>query len=94
MGIRLRAYSEGTAFQYFLPEQESINHFTITCEDTSFTFPQGSMAWEEHGVEGEYFVKPVAEVSGYCERPFAVQLAEGGYVLRTYRLCQDVDCKR
>ncbi|WP_199615832.1 glycoside hydrolase family 97 protein [Paenibacillus alkalitolerans] len=81
MGIRLRAYSEGTAFQYFLPEQENINHFTITCEDTRFTFPQGSIAWEEHGVEGEYVVKPVADVSGYCERPFAVQLPEGGYVL-------------
>ena len=79
--IRLRAYSEGTAFQYVIPEQEKIKEFTITQEDTGFTFPSGSMAWEEHGVEGEYCVKPVGDISGYCERPFAVQLPEGGYVL-------------
>ncbi|MBD0384064.1 glycoside hydrolase family 97 protein [Paenibacillus sedimenti] len=81
MEIRLRAYSEGTAFQYFIPEQEKLKDFTITQEDTGFTFPQGSMAWEEHGVEGEYFAKPVGDISGYCERPFAVHVPEGGYVL-------------
>ena len=79
--IRLRAYSEGTAFQYLIPEQEKMKDFTITQEDTGFTFPQGSVAWEEHGVEGEYCVKPVGDISGYCERPFAVHVPEGGYVL-------------
>jgi alpha-glucosidase len=79
--IRLRAYSEGTAFQYFIPEQEQIKDFTITQEDTGFSLPAGSLAWEEHGVEGEYVVKPVGDVGGYCERPFAVRLPEGGYVL-------------
>ena len=55
--IRLRAYSEGTAFQYFIPEQEKIKDFTITQEDTGFTFPEGSVAWEEHGVEGRICCK-------------------------------------
>lgn len=79
--IHMRAYSEGTAFQYVIPEQELIKEFTLVEEETRFTFPQGSMAWEEHGAEGNYFVKPVNDVSGYCERPFAVQLPGGGYVL-------------
>lgn len=81
MEIRLRAYFEGTALQYVIPEQEKLKSFTIIQEDTSFAFPEGSLAWEEHGVEGEYTVKRVGDVSGYCERPFAVQLPEGGYVL-------------
>ncbi|MGG6312363.1 glycoside hydrolase family 97 catalytic domain-containing protein [Paenibacillus macerans] len=81
MEVHLRAYSEGTAFQYVIPEQELIKEFTLVEEETRFAFPQGSIAWEEHGVEGNYFVKPVGDVSGYCERPFAVRLPEGGYVL-------------
>ncbi|GJM72530.1 hypothetical protein HMSSN036_47460 [Paenibacillus macerans] len=81
MEVHMRAYSEGTAFQYVIPEQELIKEFTLVEEETRFTFPQGSIAWEEHGVEGQYFVKPVGDVNGYCERPFAVRLPEGGYVL-------------
>lgn len=81
MEIRMRAYSEGTAIQYVIPEQEHIRKFTIAEEETRFTFPQGSMAWEEHGAEGNYFVKPINDISGYCERPFTVKLPEGGYVL-------------
>ncbi|MDQ0897547.1 glycoside hydrolase family 97 N-terminal domain-containing protein [Paenibacillus sp. V4I7] len=56
MEIRLRAYSEGTAFQYFIPEQDKLKDFTITQEDTGFTFLKGSMSWEEHGVEGDFCV--------------------------------------
>ncbi|KRE98867.1 hypothetical protein ASG89_28285 [Paenibacillus sp. Soil766] len=81
MEIRLRAYFEGTALQYVIPEQEKLKNFTIIQEDTSFAFPEGSLAWEEHGVEGEYAVKRVSDVSGYCERPLVVQLPECGYVL-------------
>ncbi|MDQ0062971.1 hypothetical protein J2T14_005180 [Paenibacillus harenae] len=38
MEIRLRAYFEGTALQYVIPEQEKLKSFTIIQEDIRFYF--------------------------------------------------------
>ena len=57
--IVLRAYNEGAALRYFVPEQEALKTFVVEKENTQFQFPKGSFGWEEHGTEGEY-----ARVSG------------------------------
>lgn len=60
--IVLRAFNEGVAFRYFLPEQETLRDFVLTDEHTQFLFPGNGNALlcplarlsvvPKHGVDG------------------------------------------
>lgn len=60
MDIYLRAYNDGAAFRYGLPQQTSINSFVISAEDTYFNFSGDYECWAmkknifNHSYEGEY----------------------------------------
>jgi alpha-glucosidase len=43
--IDLRAYNDGVALRYVIPEQESLKEFTITDENTEFSFSEDAIAW-------------------------------------------------
>ncbi len=45
MDLIFRAYNNGVAFRYFIPEQESINSFEITSELTEFGFTNNHKVW-------------------------------------------------
>ena len=45
MDIVIRAYNEGIAFRYHFPETANSLFLHITGEQTSFTMPDGTMAW-------------------------------------------------
>jgi alpha-glucosidase len=72
--IVLRAYNEGAALRYALPKDG-----TIARERTEFRFPSGTVAWQEHGTEGEYQRVAVENVKPKCERPLTLELGGGGY---------------
>lgn len=73
-----RAFDEGAALRYSIPEQPNLREFTISAEKTQFRFPDGCFGYEEHGTEGEYKKVPVGRIGKDCERPLTVEYP-GGY---------------
>jgi alpha-glucosidase len=45
LDVVLRAYDEGVAFRYVLPEQDAIGKFIISAENTGFCFPGPAVAY-------------------------------------------------
>ncbi len=76
--IELRAYDEGAALRYALPDQPT-KQFTFSGERTEFRFPEATFGWEEHATEGEYRRVKIAEFEPWCERPVTVELPGGLY---------------
>lgn len=74
--VFVRVYEEGFAFRYRL---EGRGGFEFAREATTFRFPEGSFAWQEHGTEGEYERVLVKNVKPDCERPLTVQLGGGNW---------------
>lgn len=82
--IIFRAYDEGIAFRYELPEQPNLlQQLMITGEHSQFYFPEDCLAYEHQGAEGEYHLVPVGELKENCERPLTVVYASGIYAALT-----------
>ena len=77
LAVQFRAYNEGVAFRYLLPEQDGFRDFVIAEEFTQFNLPDGSMVYEEHGSEGEYSRVAPREVEPNCEVPLTIEYAHG-----------------
>ncbi len=89
MDIVVRAYNEGIAFRYHFPETANSLFLHITGEQTSFAFPEGTMAWYEEWAQGPYEKRPLltsylspltSEQWFESERPLLLQLPNGEYV--------------
>lgn len=74
--ITFRAYDEGVALRYTIPEQAQ-GAFHFTGERTEFRFPPGTFGWEEHGTEGPYQRVPVGDIQPWCERPLTLEFESG-----------------
>jgi alpha-glucosidase len=72
-----RAYDEGAAFRYTIPEQEGLAAFSITRERSHFRFPEGTVGYAEYWMEGPYHRVPVEEIQPGCERPLTLEYASG-----------------
>lgn len=81
--LTFRAYDEGAALRYALPAQGGLGPCTIGAERTEFRFPDGTLGYEEHGTEGEYERRPVAEIRAGCERPLTVEYPDGRFAALT-----------
>jgi len=75
--VVFRAYEEGVAFRYVLPEQDALGEFVITGERTEFRFPEGSYAYAEAWMEGPYTRVRPGDVHRPNERPLLVELPSG-----------------
>ena len=89
MDIVVRAYNEGIAFRYHFPETANSLFLHIKGEQTSFAFPDGTMAWYEEWAQGPYEKRPLltshlssltSEKWFESERPLLLQLPAGEYV--------------
>lgn len=80
MDIVIRAYNEGIAFRYHFPETANSLFLHITGEQTSFTMPDGTMAWYEEWAQGKYDKRPLSGEWFESERPLLMQLPDGIYV--------------
>ena len=80
MDIVVRAYNEGIAFRYHFPETANSLFLHITGEQTSFAFPEGTMAWYEEWAQGPYDKRPLKGEWFESERPLLLQLPNGEYV--------------
>jgi len=73
--IQVRAYDEGIAFRYRLPQRYGAGDtVTILRELTGFVFPAGSQAWVTYSAQGTYSRIPVEEIKRPAERPLVVEL--------------------
>lgn len=74
-----RAYDQGAAFRYEIPEQPGLDRFVVTAERSCFVFPESTVGYSEYRTEGEYEKKPIDQIGRGCERPLAVAYAAGFY---------------
>lgn len=77
--IIFRAYDEGIAFRYELPDQPGFEKVVVDREYTEFTFPQYTSVWESYGHEGKYYKVYPYEVKRNCELPLTCATVDGVY---------------
>ena len=69
--IKFRAYDEGVAFCYTLPEQAG--SFTITGELSQFRFADDHFCWDTKDPQAVYRRVPISEAGSNIERPLVVE---------------------
>lgn len=79
LDIVFRAYNEGVAFRYEIPDQPGMEKVVITRENTEFSFPRNSSVWESHGHEGKYSKVRPQEIRPGCELPLTCETQSGIY---------------
>lgn len=77
--ITFRVYDAGVAFSYTLPEQPGLKDFTITSEESAFTFTADHKAWVTYNAQGNYSEVPLSALRPGVERPLTVKLADDLY---------------
>lgn len=80
MDIVIRAYDEGIAFRYHLPETANCLFLHVTGEQTTFAMPQGTVAWYEEWAQGPYELRPLSGEWFESERPLLLRQPDGTYV--------------
>ncbi len=100
MDLEVRVYNEGVAFRYYFPETSNGLFLHIEGEQTSFTMPDGTMAFYERWAQGPYELLPLKNWPDECERPLALNLKNGlrvallearmvDYSRGKFKLCED-----
>ena len=77
MDIVVRLYDEGLAFRYHFPETSNGLFLHIVGEQTSYTLPEGTMAWYERWAQGPFSYRPLKDWPDECERPLTLKLKNG-----------------
>ncbi len=80
MDVVVRVYNEGVAFRYYFPETANGLFLHIVGEQTSFTMPEGTMAYFERWAQGPYSYLPLMDWPDECERPLTLDLENGLHV--------------
>ena len=81
MNIVVRAYNEGVAFRYHFPETTNGLFLHIIGEQTSFTMPQGTMAYYERWAQRSLRTSSAGRMGKEeSERPLTLKLPDGLFV--------------
>ena len=75
--VEFRAYDEGAAFRYRVPEQAGLSAFVVGDETTEFRLAKGAFGWETPTAQGVYHRVAIEQLTGASQRPFLVELAGG-----------------
>jgi len=78
--IEFRAYNEGIAFCYRIPEQAGLDEVRIDRDLTEFRFTADHEAWAVYSAQGRYKKTPVSRIKRGCERPLVVRVGENLYL--------------
>ncbi len=78
--LTFRAYDEGVALCYTLPEQGALKDFVVASENTEFRFTGNHVAWPVYSAQGVYKRARLDEVKPGCERPLTVEIPGGPFV--------------
>ena len=79
LDIEVRAYDEGVAFRYFLPEHPMAVFHKVTKDLTEYTFAPGTKVWAAEWAQAPYELKDINDVRAPIERAVTVQLPNGQY---------------
>lgn len=77
--LTLRAYDNGIAFKYTLPEQKSMKDFTISEEKSQFHFTTDLQAWAAYRAQSDHKKTPLSKLKNNCERPLVVEMENGSF---------------
>ena len=83
-----RAYDEGVAFRYFLPQQEALKEFTLSAENTGFYFPEDALTHARSigsyasPSEGDFPETPLDQIepTAVVPLPLLVHLSQGPWM--------------
>ncbi|AXY73606.1 alpha-glucosidase [Paraflavitalea soli] len=79
MQVEIRAYNEGAAIRYFFPENVKGTYYRVMQENTSFTLPEGTLAWHASWAQAPYKLLPLRNWPDESERPLTLKLPDGRY---------------
>jgi alpha-glucosidase len=77
LAVEFRAYDEGVAFRYRVPEQGGVTTVIIADEVNEFRLAPGTYGWSTKTAQGKYTRALIEDTPGASERPFLVQLPGG-----------------
>ncbi|HVN79477.1 MAG TPA: glycoside hydrolase family 97 protein, partial [Terriglobia bacterium] len=95
--VLFRAYNDGVAFRYFLPEQQGVRDFRLTSERSEFHFAANHVAWAaQYGTyassqEREFDRITLSQISpsSIIGLPMLIQAGEGAWVAITEAALED-----
>ncbi len=77
--LRFRAYNEGAAVCYELPEQDTLEEFTIKKELTQFRFAGNHRCYPVYSAQGVYQSTTLDKIKPGCERPLTIVVDDSAY---------------
>lgn len=80
LDVQVRAYDEGIAFRYFLPEHPAAIFHKVVGDLTDYTLPKGTMAWSEEWAQAPFAYQPIDSISIPVERALTMELPGGQWV--------------
>jgi alpha-glucosidase len=75
--LTFRAYDEGAAFCYTVPQQNALKSFVISAEKTQFHFAGDHAAYAVYSAQGQYSKVSLSQIKNNCERPLTIQIDKG-----------------
>ena len=82
LNLICRAYNEGIAFAYEIPQQNNLKEISIDDEEISYNFLKDYNVWSTpkrgknvHTAQGKYRKIPLSQLEEGCERPLVVEIA-------------------
>ena len=82
LNLICRAYNEGIAFAYEIPQQNNLKKIIIDDEEISYNFLKDYNVWSTpkrgknvHTAQGKYRKIPLSQLEEGCERPLVVEIA-------------------
>jgi hypothetical protein len=83
LDIEIKAFNEGVAIRYFIPENEKGTYYRIVNEHTEFSLPEHTKAWFTGWAQGKYELMPLSNWPQEAERPLTMDLGNGLYACLT-----------
>jgi alpha-glucosidase len=74
LNLICRAYDEGIALCYELPEQNRMDSLTIKDENISFNFSTDHFAWSAARAQAQYSRVTLGKIEKGCERPLVIEI--------------------
>lgn len=77
LNIEVRAYDEGIAFRYFLPEHPAAIFHKVVADETEYTLPTGTHAWSEQWAQAFHEHLPIDQIQHPVEMALTMDYASG-----------------
>ena len=77
LNVEARAYDQGVAFRYFLPEHPKAVFHKVTADLTEYTFPEGVMAWSEQWAQAPFERLAIDSITRPVERALTLEYPAG-----------------